>query len=123
MEVMNRFKGLFLQTVCLKNYEQEVHSTVQEAVIKIIPKKKKCKRERWLSQEVLKIAGETREAKGMEERERYNQLNAEIQRITAGREKKVLNKECKEIDDTNRMENTSDVFQKTGDIKGIFLQG
>ena len=46
----------------------------------------------------------------MEERERYNQLNAEIQRITAGREKKVLNKECKEIDDTNRMENTSDVF-------------
>ena len=60
----------------------EVHDIVQEVVIKTIPKKKKCKKARWLSKEVLQIAEKKREAKGKAEKERYSHLNAEFQRIT-----------------------------------------
>ena len=66
----------------------KVHSIVQEAVIKIIPKEKQCKKERWLSEEILQITEERREVEGKEERERYTQLNAEFQRI-ARRDKKL----------------------------------
>ena len=67
----------------------EVHDIVQEAVIKTIPKKNKCKTEKWLSEEILQITEERREVKGKRERERYNQLNADFQRI-ARRDKKGL---------------------------------
>ena len=59
----------------------EVHDIVQEAVIKIIPKKKKCKKAKWLSEEALQIAEKRREVKGKGEKERYNHLSAEFQRI------------------------------------------
>ena len=84
----------------------EVHNTVKEAVTKIIPKKKKCKKAKWLCEEPLQIAEERREAKGKGERERYSQLNAEFQRI-ARRDKKVyLNEQCKETEENNRMKKT-----------------
>ena len=87
---------------------------------KTIPKKKKCKNAKWLSEEALQIAEERREAKGKGERERYIQLNAEFQR-KARREKKVfLNEQCKEIEENNRMGKTRDLFKKTGDLKGTF---
>ena len=77
----------------------EVHNTVQEALTKIIPKKKKCRKAKWLSEEALQISEERREVKRKGERERYPQLNAEFQRI-AWRDKKVLlNEQCKEIEE------------------------
>ena len=69
---------------------------MQEAVIKTIPNKKKCKKRKWLSEEALQIAKKRREAKGKGERGRYTQLNAEFQRIS-GRNKKALSERCKEI--------------------------
>ena len=76
-------------TECLKNYGQKVHNIVQEVVIKIIPKKKKCKKVKWLSEEALQIAEDVRDAKGKGERERYTQVNTEFQRI-ARRDKKAF---------------------------------
>ena len=86
---------------------------------KTIPKKKKCKKTKWLSDEALQIAEKGREAKGKGDRERYSQLNTEFQRI-AKRDKKTLNDQCKEIEGKNRMEKTRDLFNKTGDLKGTF---
>ena len=96
----------------------EVHNTVWEAVIKNIPKKKKCKKAKWLSKEALQIA-EKREEKGKGERERYIHLNAEFQRI-ARRDKKALSEQCKEIEENNRMGKTRDLFKKIRDTKGKF---
>ena len=96
MEVRNRFKGLDL-IECLKNYGH-VHDIVQKAVIKTIPKKNKCKKAKWLSEQALQIALKRREARGKAEKERYTHLNAEFQRI-ARRDKKVfLSDQCKEIE-------------------------
>ena len=82
----------------------EVSDTVQEAVIKTIPKKKKRKKAKWLSEEALQIAEKRREAKSKGEKERYIHLNSEFQRI-ARRDKKVfLSDQCKEIEENNRME-------------------
>ena len=90
----------------------EVHDVVQEAVIKTIPKKKKCKKAKWLCEEALQIAGKKREAKGKGEKERYNHLNIQFQR-TARRDKKTfLRDQCKEIEENNRMGRTRDLFQK-----------
>ena len=98
----------------------EVHNIVQKAVIKIIPKKKKCKKAKRLSEEALQIAEKWREAKGKGEKERYTHLNAEFQR-TARRDKKVfLNDQCKEIEESNRMGKTRDLFKKIRDTKGAF---
>ena len=81
----------------------EVRDIVQEAVIKTIPKKKKCKKAKWLFEEALQIAVKRREAKSKGEKERYTHLNAEFQRI-ARRDKKVfLSDQCKEIEENNRM--------------------
>ena len=81
----------------------EVHDIVQETGIKTIPKKKKCKKAKWLSEETLQIAVERREAKSKGEKERYTHLNAEFQRI-ARRDKKVFfSHQCKEIKENNRM--------------------
>ena len=85
----NRFKGLDLINRVPEELWTEVHDTVQEAVIKIIPKKKKCSKAKWLSEEALQIAEERREAKGKGEKERFTHLKAEFQRI-ARREKKVF---------------------------------
>ena len=87
---MNRFKGLDLVDRVPEELWTEVHNLVQEAVTKTIPKKKKCKKAKWLSEELLQIAEEIRDVKGKGERERYIQLNAKFQRI-ARRDKAFLN--------------------------------
>ena len=85
----------------------EVCDIVQEAGVKTIPKKKKCKKAKWLSKEALQIAEKRRKAKGKGKKERYNHLNAEFQRI-AQRDKKVfLSDQCKEIEEINRMGKTN----------------
>ena len=90
----------------------EVHDTVQEAEIKTIPKEKKCKKAKWLSEEALQIAEKRRSAKGKGEKERYTHLNAESQR-TARRDKKAfLSDQCKEIEENNRIGKTRDLFKK-----------
>ena len=97
----------------------EVHDIVQETGIKTIPKKKKCKKAKWLAEEALQIAAKRREAKSKGEKESYIHLNAEFQRI-ARRDKAFLNDQCKEMEEHNRMGNTSDLFKKIRDTKGIF---
>ena len=79
----------------------EVCGTVQEAVIKTLPKKKKCKKAKWLSEEALQIAEKRREAKGKGEKERYTHLNAEYQRITRRDKKAFLSDQCKDIEENN----------------------
>ena len=98
----------------------EVHDTVQEAVIKTIPKKKKCKKAKWLPEEVLQIAKKRREVKSRGEKERYKHLNAEFQRITRRDIKAFLRDQCKEIEENNRMGKTRDIFKKIRDSKGTF---
>ena len=98
----------------------EVCDIVQEAVIKTIPKKKKCKKAKWLSEEALQIAEKRREAKGKGEKERYTHLNAEFQR-TARRDKKAVpSDQCKETEENNRTGKTRDLFKEMRDTKGIF---
>ena len=89
-------------------------------MIKTIPKKNKCKKTKWLSEEDLQITERRREAKSKGEKERYKHLNAEFQRI-ARRDKKVfLSDRCKEIEEDNRMGKTGDLFKKIRDTKGTF---
>ena len=89
LEVRNRFKGLDLIDRVPEEPWTEVCDIVQEAVIKTFPKKKKCKKAKWLSEEGLQVAVKRREAKGKGEKERYNHLNSEFQRI-ARRDKKAF---------------------------------
>ena len=96
----------------------EVHDTVQEAVIKTIPKKKKCRKAKWLSEEALQIAMKRREVKGKGEKERYTHLNAEFQRIARRDKKAFLSDQCKEIEENNRIERTRVLFKKIRDTKG-----
>ena len=98
----------------------EVRNIVQEVVIKTIPKKKKCKKAKWLSEEALQIAEKRREAKGKGEKERYIHLNAEFQRIAMRHKKTFLNDQCKEIEENNRTGKTRDHFKKIRDTKGTF---
>ena len=98
----------------------EVRDIVQEAVIKIILKKKKCKKAKWFSEEALQIAGKRREAKGKGERERYTHLNAEFQKIARRDKKGFLSDQCKEIEENNRNRKTRDLFKKIRDTKGTF---
>ena len=98
----------------------KVRNIVQKAVIKTIPKKKKCKKAKWLSEEALHIAEKRREAKGKREKERYIHLNAEFQRIVRRNKKAFLSDQCKEIEENNRMGKTSDLFNKIRDTKGTF---
>jgi len=98
----------------------EVCDIAQEAVIKIIPKKKKFKKAKWLSEEALQIAKKRREAKGKGEKERYIHLNAEFQRIARRDKKAFLSDHCKEIEENNRMGTTRDLFKKIRDTKGTF---
>ena len=98
----------------------EVHDIVQEVVIKIIPKKKKCKKAKWLSEETLQIAVKRREAKSKGEKERYKHLKAEFQRIARRDKKAFLSNQRKEIEENNRMGKTRDLFKKIRDTKGTF---
>ena len=91
----------------------EVRDIVQKG-IKTTPKKKKCKKAKWLSEEALQIA-----VKSKGEKERYTHLNTEFQRI-AKREKAFLSDQCKEIEENNNMEKTRDIFKKIRDTKGTF---
>ena len=93
---------------------------VQETVIKTIPKKKKCKKAEWLSEEALQIAEKRREVKGKGEKERYTYLNGEFQRIARRDKKAFLSDQCKEIEEKNRMRKTRDLFKKIRDTKGTF---
>ena len=98
----------------------QVRGIVQEAVIKTSPKEKKCKKEKWLSEEDLEIAQKRREAKVNGEKERHTHLNAEFQRIARKDEKAFLSDQCKEIEENNRMGKTRDLFKKIRDTKGTF---
>ena len=120
VEVTNRFKGLDLIERGPEELRTEVCDIVHEAVIKTIPKKKKCQKAKWLSEEVLQIAEKRREAKGKGEKERYTHLNAEFQRIARRDKKAFLHDQCKEIEENNRMGKTRDLLKKIRDTKGIF---
>ena len=98
----------------------EVCNIVQEAGIKTIPKKKKCKKAKWLSEEALQIAEKRREVKGKREKERYTHLNAEFQRIARRGKKAFLSEQCKETEENNIMGKTSNLFKKIRDTKGTF---
>ena len=98
----------------------EVQDIIQETGIKTTPKKKKCKKAKWLSEEALQIAGKRREANNKGEKEIYKHLNAEFQRIARRDKKAFFSDQYKEIEEKNRMGKTRDLFQKIKDIKGIF---
>ena len=98
----------------------EVCDIVQEAVIKTVPKKKKCKNAKWLSEKALQIAEKRREAKGKGEKERCTHLNAEFQRRARRDKKAFLSDQCKGIEENNRMGKTRDLFKKVRDTKGAF---
>ena len=120
VEVRNRFKGLDLIDRVPDELWIKVRDTVQETGIKTIPKKKKCKKVKWLSEEALQIAVKRREVKRKGEKERYTHLNAEFQKI-AKRDKKAFPIcQCREIEENNRTGKTRDRFKKIRDTKGTF---
>ena len=98
----------------------EVRNTIQEVVIKTIPKKKKCKKAKWLSNEALQTVEKRRETKGKGENERHTHLNAEFQRIASRGKKAFLSDQCKEMEENNRMGKTRDLFKDIRDTKGTF---
>ena len=89
-------------------------------MIKTIPKKKKCRKAKWLSEEALQIAEERREAKNKGEKERYKHLNAEFQRIARGDNKALFSNQCNEIEENKRMGKSRNLFKKIRDTKGTF---
>ena len=120
VQVTSSFKGLDLVGRVPEELQTEVHNTVQEVVTKTIPKKSKCKKAKWLSEDVLQIFEERRDVKGKGERERYTYLNSEFRRIARRKKKAFLNEQCNEIEENNRMIKTRDLFKKNGNIKGKF---
>ena len=102
LEVTNRLKGLRSDRVPEELW-MEVHDIVQEAVIKTIPKKKKCKKATWLFEEALQISEKRREVKGKGEKERYTHVNAEFQRIARRDKKAFLSDQCKKIEENDRI--------------------
>ena len=120
VEVTNRFKGLDLIERVPEELWTEVHDIVQEEGFKIIPKKKKCKKAKWLSEEALQIAEKRRDAKGKGEKERYTHLNAEFQRITRRDKKSFLDDNCKKVEENNRVGKIRDLFNIIRDTKGTF---
>ena len=116
----SRFKGLYLIDRVPDELWTEVHAIVQETGIKTIPKKKKCKKAKGLSEEALQIAVKRREAKSKGEKERYTHLNAEFRRIARRDKKAFLSDQCKEIEENNGMGKTTDLFKKIRDTKATF---
>ena len=120
MEVTNRFKGLDLIDRLPEELWTEVCDIVQETGIKTIPKKNKCKKAKWLSEEGLQIAVKRREMKSKGEKERYTHLNAEFQRIARRYKKAFLSDQYKEIEENNIMGKTRDLLKKIRVTKGKF---
>ena len=89
-------------------------------MVKTIPKKKKCQKAKWLSEEALQRAEKRKEAKNKVDKKRYTHLNAEFQRIARRDKKAFLSDQCKEIEENNRMGKTRDIFKKLRDTKGTF---
>ena len=116
VEVTNRFKGLDLIDRVPEKLWTELHDIVQEARIKTIPKKKKCKKAKWLSEEDLQTAVKRREEKGKREKERYTHLNTEFQRIARRDEKAFFSDQCKEIQENNRMGKTIEISARKLEI-------
>ena len=114
----NRFKGLDLIDRVPDELWMKVCDIIQEPGIKTILVEKKCKKAKWLSEEALQIAVKWREVKSKGEKERYSHLNAEFQRIARRDKKAFLSNQCKEIEETNRMGKTRDLFKKIKDTKG-----
>ena len=114
------FLPAVLIPACADELWMEVCDSVQETGSKIIPKKKKCKNAKWLSEDGLQIALKRGEAEGKGEKERYTHLNAAFQRITRRDKKVFLRDQCKEIEENNRMGKTRDLFKKISDTKGTF---
>ena len=98
----------------------EMHDILQETGIKTIPKKKKCKKDKWLPEESLQISLKRREVESKGENEKYTHLNAEFQRIARRDKKAIHSNQCKEIDQSNRMGKTRDLFKKIRNTKGTF---
>ena len=115
----NRFKGLDLIDRVPDELWTEVRDIVQETGIKTIPKKKKCKKAKWLS-EALQIPVKRREVKSKGKKKRYTHLNAEFQRTPRREKIAFLSDQCKEIEENNRMGKTRDLFKKIRDTKGTF---
>ena len=111
-------KGLDLINRVPEELWMEVHDIVKEGVIETIPKKKKCQKAKWLSEEGLQIAKKRREAKGKGEKERYTHMNAEFQRIARRDKKAFLSNQCKEIEENNRMGKTRDLFKEIKRYQG-----
>ena len=119
MDVTNSFKGLDLIDRVLEELWTEVCDTVQEAVIKTIPKNSKCKKEKWLSEEALQIAEKRREVKGKGEKEKYTHLNVAFQRIIKREKKAFLSDQCKEQRKTTEWERLQ-ISSRKLDTKGTF---
>ena len=112
-----------VRTACARVPDElwnEIRDIVQETRIKTIPMEKKCKKAKWLSEEALQIAVKRREAKSKGEKERYEHLNAEFQRIAKRDKKAFLSNQCEEIEENNRMGKTRDLFKKIRDTKETF---
>ena len=106
--------------VCKYSYYQYSWQSKVETGIKTIPKKKKSKKSKWLSEEALQIVGKRREVKSKGEKERYTHLNAEFQRIARRDKKAFLCDQCKEIEENDIVGKTRDLFKKIRDTKGTF---
>ena len=111
-DLRNRFKGLNLIDRVPDQLWTEVRDIVQEIGIKTIPKKKKCKKAKWLSEEALQRAEKRRDVKSKGEKEKNTHLNAEFQRIASIDKKAFFSDQCKEIEENNRMGKTRDLFKK-----------
>ena len=120
VELINRYKGLDLIDRLPDELWMEVCDTVQKTGSKIILKKKKCKKAKWLSEEALQKAVKRRKRKNKGQKERYTHLNAEFQRIAKSDKKAFLSDQCKEIGENNRMGKARDLFKKIRDTKGTF---
>ena len=118
----NRFKGLDLIDRVPEELWMEVHDIAQKAVIKTIPKKKKFKKAKWLSEEALQIAEKRRETKGKGGNKRYSHLNAEFQRIARRDKKAFPSDQFKETEENNRMGKTRDLFKKLEIPREHFMQ-
>ena len=117
VEVRNRFKGLDLIDRVPEKLWMEVHDIVQETGIKTIPMEKKCKKAKLLSEEALQIPVKRREVKSKGEKKRYSHLNADFQRIKRRDKKGFPSDQCREIEESNRMGQTRDLFKKIRDTK------
>ena len=122
VEVTNRFTGLDLVDRLPEELRIDVCSIVQEAVTKTIPKKRKCKKAKWSSEEALQIAEKRREMKGKGEKERYTHLNADLQRIARRDKKAFLSDQCEEIEESNRMERLEISSRKLEIPREYFIQ-